>query len=652
MVFSTLLQASHPPLSDDLEASRLDPANIYLVHASHFLIKNSTAVAGASSLEPELKNHLTLFPTDQCMEIRKTLHHCVGNLVPEDGMGTVLSLGGYKLSIQTKGHGTTPFAYLDLMASFLERQEIFGGQINDLFTTSHHYGATAIAVIPVGQADTFKDNNPDFEGELLLYNPDQQDLRTTVFKILQDKQATIINLNKKKKNPFVHPISSYEEITVADKVVPRSDFEKFFQAYGIPILDHNISHFINIEHLLSYFRQAFIATYKGKNEPWKFSLSSKHIPALTALVEFEFTELFKQIDHVNEQQQKELASWREDCRSFIAFHKLEAALRQQHKSLFYHNPKLQDHILQRHSLNLLTLQDELPLLEAPIIAKIESDTENFAMRAEIPEYYRDLTHHNPLDYILLTHFMRDHFNEWPYGPGIILHKMSGQYFASQVLTDEMITACKFALDHLSLVHNINLIEEIQTNFWIYATKDDSPKGHCTLALLNHPVLNPKLRHVLGFTDEELTFEGLLYSCPYTKPLFQKDTSKYGLMRHAEFIRQKYAAEEYPTLAAAALKSSLLRHQANELYLTPLQAVIPDNSLHAIRLIKEGFFGSLEDIFTSLGLKAEFRKQFRTDDAFWSYSSEGDEDTFISVLIKGPTFYSVYEKLTDMQWVRT
>lgn len=226
---------------------------MWLIHASPIMLKDSEAVAGAL----HLGNPSLVMEEDECIHHRMTLHHCLGNVVPEEtftinGVGQV---GGTK-----SGHVVKrPYVYMAPWREF--GNEIVGGIPLDLFTFGNHtYGPQSVVFIPQLEEELFRERNLGFEGTCVFYNPSCQDLSELVKEQLVLRHALLFNYEGVDlKKPFTtlgltkvngSPWENYEE-----------DFKTRVFFFGL----HCNNLFAVLERILAQFAPPFLCkeSFKG-----------------------------------------------------------------------------------------------------------------------------------------------------------------------------------------------------------------------------------------------------------------------------------------------------------------------------------------------------------------------------------------------------
>lgn len=304
-----------------LQQAEVRAQTLYLVHATNILLKDSIAVAGACNRHPKTLETF-LISRERTIEPRQTLHHTAGGVVPANYMALIKN---NIYSQNNDGCSQFLYAYLDDFSIFDKKEEIFGGTLTDVFTTTHTYGDTSIIIIPDNKQNEFWEKNINFNGKVELYNSNKILLHKKVQEVLNQKGA-LINEN-----------------------ISSSSFEKIISKRKLYSGIHANSPFMKVEKALSPFCTIFEVLECWPEDREKLLIYS--IP--DQLFNFYINnveEAFKKVEVFFKDKQN-FKKWYDRCQSFIKLHALEYKLHQSKKSLFFNPDKLSTYVKKNMDLS-------------------------------------------------------------------------------------------------------------------------------------------------------------------------------------------------------------------------------------------------------------------------------------------------------------
>lgn len=175
----------------------------FLVHLSEIMSEGSIKVAGGAIRYAEArqdgsigyKKGLTVYPKDENIRIRVTLHHTLGEPVPHafhGGRQNTL-FGKQKIQTDLVPENRELCAFLDRFRSF--EGEIIGGYPDDIMSIDqHHYGKSSFIIVPEHRVKEFLTKNTSYMGNLVSYDPEKTSVHQMVAGIIQE-QGSNINLS-------------------------------------------------------------------------------------------------------------------------------------------------------------------------------------------------------------------------------------------------------------------------------------------------------------------------------------------------------------------------------------------------------------------------------------------------------------------------
>jgi hypothetical protein len=620
----------------------LDPAALYCVHGTNILLKNSTAVAGASTTDAVTnkdKLHEEGIP-----EIRQTLHHCIGGVVTQEAMVTLArTQTGIPIPMSSSGHEGSRYAYIEPLSAFLEARQVFGGQVHDVMTTTHTYGSESTLVIPAEDAQIFKAANPDYVGTVCYYDINTENLRSAVERIFKEKGLPRYNLRKVSSAVKPSSICAFAEITQEDTLIPVDRFERCFSRHNLFVGVHSGSPFKALENALMELRKPLIYHAGQIPQAWHQELTSAELKDLKLVLGFLFSRFFDLCKgRIDPAEIKRLEGWREDCLQYLRLATFNSQFKS-HKSIFYQNEKYKNHVQNRATVSFAELDHALP--EIPVKERMKQDRPcplNHILLGQDPQ-----------ELIMLAEYARDN-GSTSYLPAAYILKdlfCVGEFLGTipEVVSPNGLRALELALQILAespeSKDKKELIEYMRESFWHCTEMDQSAKSANVLRLLNTNKVGPQFRAVLGMASaDECTFEQLLLASPQAEVL---KPGSFLVMPFCGFLQThiRNIAGSFLCFRDFSCEcNSLLMSYRVELQKSPLKRGYKKGSL--LRRIEDGEFGSLHDIFSSMGLGEKFRQLFPTDDDFWKFKQ--DEKDITSLLQPNySTFGNVFRKLQTM-----
>lgn len=362
----------------------------YAVHASPILLKNCTAIAGVLS-------DLQIIPKGVTIQKRKTLHHCIGGVIPHQALSTTIyNADGTREVIDRTADSfekTRHYAYLDPLKNL--KGEIIGGSMIDLFTAGNHtYGPDSIVIIPESDVEKFNSQNTEFKGRLLTYNPTSMTLVDIIEETLIQQNSwrclfSFTNSPGSTKNKEVH-------YTFVPGGKSDRDLEIFFAEEFSYVGGHNPSPCGKLEELLTYFSYPFTHAFlNNKDSCWRLAVPSSYIPVIKALVLKKLEQILSY--QLRQDVLEDLKNWKEDILSFIHLHEFDKELREnEEKSLFYGSAEIWSTILEHRSdgQKLEELSRTIPKTPSYILKIIEDKGFNWTWSPGIVtdlESYIELT---------------------------------------------------------------------------------------------------------------------------------------------------------------------------------------------------------------------------------------------------------------------
>lgn len=646
----------------------------WFVHATPILPENNRSIAGVRSAD-----HGYLRSREDGIHVRKTHHNCLGSLVPDANMAVSMNLWGIPIQYpMKKGHSETPYVLMEPIKDHLGT--IVGGGVNDCFTfEDRSYGPNTVYLIPQEDIEVFQQKNPQFKGEIIPYEKGQIPIRDLVTQQLQRKGAWVYDFSGD-PDPDFPEYGEPTKVKINGKEVDYKKFRAIFQELGWWHGNHNYHRLGRLETLFSYFNKAFWGcTSPTKTELKDLILPSCHAQVLRALINYEFLKLTEELKYLSSSTYQAFLAWKKDTLTWLDLYNLEYDLEKESKSLFINNPSVKEFFkarqdgesLKRLSQNLTKLSSN----DLPNPQHMFSNDVGIALF--VPEYWKNiLEFRKPNEAQEVCQFVQASVSGWQDSPAVLTRYCLSHLFGGSLKPIENIDQelVKIFQGQASQIPNKTFHKTFKEDkdtkegkdtfvkmyFKFYEPKTDLygevtsiPDDKKLLAITNIPQVKQGLSACLGidhwYSLPEITLEEILKTSPVTQPLYGTLEDEY--YEFANFLKPSFLERPVVSYPEGYNLARTFLHFTQELRLRPInpqfgnpfykalaeQAGFPTGLALTYHLMQQGFFGSLEEIFTALGLKEEFRQTFATDEDFWNIKDNGYS-------IAGPTFQTVYQDL--------
>lgn len=673
-VLSDIHACSSPDLTE------LDPAKVYFVHASQVMLENARAKTGGLVGAEGLK-----LASPHIIPTRVTLHHCIGGLVPAEMMGVNASIGGFSFSLPTAGgHDFSRYVYIDAYPNFVG--DVIGGEVNDTFTTSHVYGEGSIALIPTEDEARFHEQNPDFKGQLRLYDRKSDSTRDLVSQLLEERGAYRVSFDHRRKSPIANvPVSSYEQLNINGQIVSDTVFENFYHSENLLLRNHNHTRWCALEQLIHLLNAPFMIqqlwAQNGKQHTRKKAhiavLPEHHLKVVMTLLDDQFERLKQEVDPRHHPGViAAMIAWQESYLSFARLYVRELELAKEKKSIFESFATL-GYILENKDMPevLDELGSTLTQMTSREFQRFERDkgSSNLSLTHKVPEYFNFMTYLPQQEQQEICSSLEASFTQWQLGARVqmsmllryliikkwqYLPERFQEYFPrlAEKLVSQDKAGLKFLKEELAQIYEFR---DIKTPDVMHLLNTSTEIAHGFRLLLELPA------------GEEISLEDVLSSLKPTNMLFGNALPSY--LGCTEFLRkfalekaqEKLVLEKMSALQyAAAFAQQFVRfatkletmpinpnlqnpYDSGLLSFTSLLSAINPEATQIVQSMQQNYdleqtllrtslqeehFGSLDDIFGAMGLKEKFRAMFPTDEDFWNLPLEkfGYSPTFANI----------------------
>lgn len=436
-------------------------------------------------------------------------------------------------------------------------------------TGAHVYGKGAIVVVPKGERELFLTQNKNFSGETVTYEGEES-LREVINRVLHQKSEHVLSY-KKKALSELSPISSYTP-SIGDDSLQEEPFEVFFRKHKLFVGDHNDSPFHVYETFLANLRSVFLSIWLNRDDPWKHVLPSSHIDVILSFYTFIHHNLLETTAYVDERAKQDLQRWLVSNETFLNMFRLELALRQEKKSLFYNRSDLKSVVRDRSSLTLERLRGELEELSESDMRRLER-TARIGEELYVPGYMWAFSSRDPHYFAALVHGSKLRERQKIAFQLLSLFKF---YRTERALDENFVRAMHAALEQASSLkpEDAAFQKYVREQFWENAREDDSPEGEKVLALLHHPdlrLLFPPLLFPEATEEGPLDFPTLIKFMPGYDWLSGQDQQNH-LIQLVPFLQTPLQQVEVHSLKEAHTLSQTFMWQVTDFSTTPLYLV--------------------------------------------------------------------------------
>ncbi|WP_032112311.1 hypothetical protein [Candidatus Paracaedibacter symbiosus] len=610
-------------------SSEIDPEEFIhhscLVHASNFPPVNNIKYAGAT-----INNQI--IPFDKAARSRVTLHHCLGSLVPNEAMGSVVYLWGMPISAsmhEGQGHSISPYVFLTPVRKIVDR--IYGGSLSDLFVIDQiEYDEDTTVFINNSHLNNFKEKSPDFKGKIILFNSDHDDVRALVNQEIEKQGFWLTAFNRFSQGTF-------QEMTINGEHFTSKSIEELFKKVGWSYVNNHNNHLFNfLEQYIFPINTPFLQAFRSPHGEVKTSsiLSVEKMEVYKHALDFLFQQLTQEVSNKSAYLQRSLATWQFLVGEWQRVHERMAHIFKNYDFKF-NCSQLQPWIDNRNS------SEEL--------SKLEEGLTTAALKRVRPYYTGESSIGYEWHYFLayqyemldtLCQYVQAQVPAWKQAPGILSWFAITHLFSPHHSVDEAMEKILAGYIHKTAEEvqalDGDIFERARHEFWRYIKQDKSEYATHSLSKIERLRLLPALAYILGENSlKEVTvldFPTLLRIAPMTRILYGDDDDL--IFACGSFMKSKFKDGPEPTVLEESLVRAAVYSNAVRQLLLPIN---PQPNTEIYKFIKDGTLGTLDEIFTKLGLHTEFRERFPADEDFWNVKME--EHEFI-----GPSFYSIYLEL--------
>lgn len=458
----------------------------YLVHVTETMMKNSVAIPGAT-INGEITDN------SKAPEMRTTLHHTYQGMVPDEAMAASLTLWGIPLNIASNANQHRRYAWIDRFKNYVGH--IFGGEINDIYTLGHTYGAGSFVIIPEEEQADFTKTNPKYDGTIVTYTEEEK-IRDVVNRVLIEVSGLVVNYTKKQGES----LDQYEQaywLDIEGKRIPEQVVRDFLESQNFVRSNHNYSPFQHYESIIGVLSNPFHLRARGSEILYRSLKTSAHMNMFLAMYPFMKERLRRASAHLDDAHRKRLVHWLEENQTFVDLIRMELDLRKKGRSLFFDNPKLTEHISRRATLKIEEASEDLRELTAQEM-KILEGTETTGDGFYVPAYLGNIFSFDP-------QFYGDFIAVTPWSPVkksiFQIDRLIKLYLRTKQMDKPWTEAMIAAVAPLRRIQiPADEFKEIQEYFnahvWDKFWKDTSKSGEHILPLYNHPDFGIILRQLM------------------------------------------------------------------------------------------------------------------------------------------------------------
>ena len=335
-----------------------------LIHVTKWRMTSSRAVPGAVTGGK-------IVDREKCPDVRCTLHHCYMGMVPDAAMQSVGIIGGYLFSTTSGANNGRAYAWIDRLSHF-EGEVIGSGGPADVFTGAHTYGEGSVVLIPVGEVEDFRTDNPDFAGDIQTYTP-EDNFRERINEILLMRNGVLLSYRDGGLFAPGDPILGFAP-HIEDEDVDLTPFKTYLDDRRIFLGHHNYSPFGQYETILIELRRPFMGFDLVKYS-WPDTIrnvpSEENLISLLSLYDFVTIRLRNAVTHAltNDSVREEIDQWLDYNEAFVKLFRIDLVLRDQKKSLFFGNENFPEYFARRADLDVEGAASSLPELTEQQIAE-------------------------------------------------------------------------------------------------------------------------------------------------------------------------------------------------------------------------------------------------------------------------------------------
>lgn len=490
-------------IHSNVHAGKDFPAeNGYLVHVTRTMLKASTAVPGAT-----INGEIT--DPSKAPEIRITLHHAYHGMVPDEAMGASVTLWGMPTSMPSSANQHRKYAWIDQFKNFAGHN--FGGEMNDIYTLGHTYGAGSFVVVPEEERKDFTKANPEYDGTIVTYL-DGENIRNVINQALIKASGLVINYTRKDPSSIKHQHQQAYWLDIDGERIPEETVLDFLKTQNFLQSDHNHSPFWHYESILSPLSNPFHSSHRELKKPYKSFKTSPHMEILLSLYPFVKERLCLASAHLDADHRERIDRWLAGNQTFVDLLRMELDLRKQNRSLFFDNPKLKEHIRQRATLNIEQASEDLHELTADEMRELEGTEttgDSFFVSAYLssifsfePQFYSAFIAATPCSPVKKSIFQIDRLITLY----LRTHQMDEPWVEAMAAAVTPLRRTRIEPDEFKKIQDYFNIH-IWDKFW----KDTSRGGERILALYNHPSFGIILRQLMLFApNPNPTYEEILH----------------------------------------------------------------------------------------------------------------------------------------------
>lgn len=573
------------------------PERVYLVHASHHMLRDSTAIAGHGSNI----NETTLLP-----QTRMTHHHCLGGLVPDQNMGRHVNFGGYKiLEHDPEGHSDTPYVYMEPWTEF--RQQMIGGLPCDTYIFGNHtYGPRSVVFIPKKELTAFHKKNLGFKGKIIKYDPETTRTRDLVRDHLRELRAWEFVHGSSQEDILIH---RYDRESCPPVRLSQRQIQEGWEEMGYAYLNHNDSPFCYLEQVLEIGCVSYVRSLLEERNPYHDLMEPIQMQKLRKIVTLYLDAILEILEKGSPESLTLFDQWREKIQKILSFYTDLSLAKGQGKILKWgtSNERFLEGRKQLSAEDFQPLEDYIAVnrfLFPDFWAVFTGNPKEVERLVEIADV-DPMSRKHILSFVALSSLYIPERREEALQ---LLQK-------ANAISAEGLKVNKAVVYHTYDIYLFSFIS--------FARSEKMPDTQETLSLFNDLRVRTFLAHYYEASDlfsQEMTLERFLSLHHESRHFYeasQLDEDKYGTFFDVPLsLRQKiwgYLNEQKPlqTLKDA----SVLYKEAQR-----LTGQLTTETLHAeaeiYSLMKAGCLGTLEEIFGELHLRDKFREAFPTDDQFW------------------------------------